>query len=157
MNLLILLGLLYFCCISPSFSESVRIPHPPLPPECDPPFSTKYECIDNSCTCGWCLSKDNHQTKKGHGPIGNCFIYLNHPEYVEKKCGSINSTVHTHVNSKPCNVKNIFIVSMFGVWCIAAFILCIIFCIVGSTRVCLSCMHEQHRRDVPISTVFDEL
>ena len=152
-----MLGLLYFCYITTSFSKSTRIPAPPLPPKCNPPISTKYRCIVNSCTCGWCLLEDNRQTKKGHHPMGKCFVHSNHPEYIERKCGSVNSTVHTHVNSKTCHNENIFIISFFGVWFTAIFIVCIVGCIIGCTNICFSCSRELRRCDVPVSTVFNEL
>ncbi len=157
MNLLILLGLLYFCYISPSLSKSVRIPAPPVPPDCDPSVSTKYRCIADSCTCGWCLSEDKHQTRKSHEPMGNCFLYSNRPAYIERKCGSVNSTVHTHVNSKTCHVKNIFIVSMFGIWFSAIFIVCIIGCIIGCTHICFSCSCGIRIHEVSMTNVYDNL
>ena len=153
MNVLIIwLGLLYFCFISPSLSKSVRIPAPPVPPDCDPSVSTKYRCIADSCTCGWCLSEDKHQTRKSHEPMGNCFLYSNHPAYIERKCGSVNSTVHTHINSKMCHTRSIIILTLLGVW----FAAIAIACIVGFIRICCFCYQEQNC-DVPISTFHDEL
>ncbi len=158
MNVLIIwLGFLYFCYISSSFSKSVRYPLPPPPPKCEPSVSTKHKCIDTDCACGWCFLEDKGQSKKNHDPIGNCFVYSDHPEYIEKKCGSVNSTVHTHTHSKMCHVGTVIFYTLLGIWFAIIVIVCIVGCIIGFIDICLSGNRKFRRNDVPMSTMFDEL
>ena len=155
---MIWLGLLYFCYISPCLSESIRIPPPPSPPPCTPLVPTKHNCINYSCTCGWCPPNSESQNKKDHDPTGNCFIYSNHPAYIEKNCGSVNSTVHTHVNSKYCRVTDIIMMTLFGIWFAVIVITCIIGCsLMGLFAICM-CYRESrglNPHDITLSNLWE--
>ncbi len=152
-TLIIWLGLLCFCYISPSFSKSVRYPQPPQPPPCDLQHSTKDVCISGSCTCGWCIPEDKHQIKKGYSPTGNCFVYVNNPEYIKKKCGSVNSVVHTHVNSKMCHREHIFMIVLFGIGFFIILIGCIIGCLLAVIIAIYGCCIKCRGRDSPDNTL----
>ncbi len=156
---LIWLGFLFFCTISPSLGESVRYPPPPLP-ACDPLVPTKHSCISQSCTCGWCLPEDGRQIKKDHDPMGNCFAYGNRPAYIEKMCGSVNSTVYTNVDSKFCHITNIITIALVGIWFTAIFIVCMVGCpMIVLILICM-CRKEcrgENPNNVTISTLWNDL
>ncbi len=156
---LIWLGLLFFCYVSLSSSESVKYPPPP-PPICEPSIPTKHNCIGQSCTCGWCLPEDGHQTEKDHDPTGNCFVHSDHPEYIKKMCGSVNSTVYTNLNSKFCHVTNIITISLIGIYFSVIIIVCMISCPLMALLLICMCYKECRGEDtnyVTIETIFNQL
>lgn len=171
MRLLILLGLFSVFCFnlgtvrsvsqeSPNLAgseESTRIP-PPQPPICSPLNPTKSSCIYQSCVCGWCLPEGS-QTRD-HDPPGHCFIYGNYPPYIEKECGSVNATVHTHVNSKYCHVMDDIYFSILGIVALVIIIVsiggclcCLLLCIASCCREC----DGKNGHDVTMDDVWDLL